>query len=307
MSRVRPFEEKDAQALAAIYRECRTEAAWHSRVATDSDFARDTKGELLLVAVDGDDEPEGFVSAWEPDAFIHHLYVRTGSQRNGVGTQLLEALRARLPGPWRLKCVRANDRALAFYLREGWREISSGVGEDGPYAVLEKANVVGGVALRRLGTSDLTAFQAYRCDPELGRYQGWSTMSDAEAREFLGEMSSVPLFRPGKWLQLGIASPKDLSLLGDIGLYLAGDSRHAEIGFTLARSAQGHGFATAAAQEAIRMVFRLTPVERVLGITDARNHASVGVLERVGMRKESERAALFRGEMCVEYVYAMGR
>jgi hypothetical protein len=29
--------------------------------------------------------------------------------------------------------------ALAFYLDHGWREISSGVGEDGPYAVLEKA------------------------------------------------------------------------------------------------------------------------------------------------------------------------
>ena len=73
------------------------------------------------------------------DAFIHHLYVRNGSRQKGIGKQLLDALSSRLPRPWRLKCVRANDGALAFYLDHGWREISSGVGEDGPYSVLEKA------------------------------------------------------------------------------------------------------------------------------------------------------------------------
>ena len=137
--RVRAFEERDRQALAAIYRECRSEATWLPTAVKDPDFARDTEGEVLLVAVGSDDEPKGFVSVWEPDSFIHHLYVHTGSRQQGIGTQLLESLRSRLPKPWRLKCVRANDRALAFYLRQGWLEISAGVGEDGPYAVLEKA------------------------------------------------------------------------------------------------------------------------------------------------------------------------
>jgi len=138
MFRVRPFEEKDRKALAAIYRECRTEATWLPTAAAEPDFARDTEGEALLVAVGSDDEPEGFVSVWEADAFIHHLYVRTGSRQRGIGRQLLDSLGSRLPKPWRLKCVCANDDALAFYLRQGWLEISSGVGEDGPYVVLEK-------------------------------------------------------------------------------------------------------------------------------------------------------------------------
>ena len=138
MFRVRPFEERDTRAVAAIYRECRSEANWLPTTAKEPDLARDTEGEALWVAVGSDDEPEGFVSVWEPDAFIHHLYVRARSRQKGIGTQLLESLRPRLPLPWRLKCVRANDRALAFYLRQGWREVSSGDGEDGPYAVLEK-------------------------------------------------------------------------------------------------------------------------------------------------------------------------
>jgi aminoglycoside 6'-N-acetyltransferase len=132
-------------------------------------------------------------------------------------------------------------------------------------------------------------------------------MPDAKARAFLDEMNKVPLFRRGEWAQVGIAELNSLALLGDIGLYLAEDSRHAEIGFTLARPAQGRGLATAAVREAVHLVFQFATVERVLGITDARNHASVGVLERVGMHKQEERNAVFHGEPCVEYVYAVLR
>ena len=124
--------------MEVIYRECRSEADWLP-FAHESNFARDTEGEAMLVAVDTNDEPQGFVSVWEPQPFIHHLYVRNGSRRKGIAQELLDSLTTRLPKPWRLKCVRANEVALAFYLDHGWREVSSGVGEDGPYAVLEMA------------------------------------------------------------------------------------------------------------------------------------------------------------------------
>jgi len=164
-----------------------------------------------------------------------------------------------------------------------------------------------GVVLRRLGAEDLAAFQAYRTDAELGRYQGWSALSDAQALAFLEEMNGVALFRPGEWAQIGIAQPHQAALVGDIGLFLADDARHAEIGFTLARPAQGRGLATAAVREALQLVFECTGVERVLGITDSRNLASVALLERLGMRKQEERHAIFRGETCVECVYARAR
>jgi [ribosomal protein S5]-alanine N-acetyltransferase len=163
------------------------------------------------------------------------------------------------------------------------------------------------VALRRLAVSDLAAFQAYRADADLNRYQEWSVSPDQEASEFLREMSEAALLRPGHWVQIGIADREDLALLGDIGLFLADDSRHLEIGFTLARRVHGRGLATMAVREAIQLVFQRTAVERVLAITDARNHASIGVLERVGMRKQEERTTVFRGEPCLEYVYAIER
>ena len=138
--RVRPFAEPDRAALEAIYRECRAEATWLPPAAReDSDFARDTAGETLFVAVGSDDNPLGFVSVWEPDRFIHHLYVRSELRDRGIGKALLGSLSTRLPMPWKLKCLTANDSALAFYKSQGWSKVSSEVGEEGPYFVLEKS------------------------------------------------------------------------------------------------------------------------------------------------------------------------
>lgn len=164
-----------------------------------------------------------------------------------------------------------------------------------------------GIVLRRLRVDDLAAFQAYRTDVELGRYQGWSPMTDDQARGFLQQASTDRLFSAGHWAQIAIAEPQTLALLGDIGLHLAEDSRHAEIGFTLSRPAQGRGLATAAVRTAIQLIFSSTAVEHVVGITDARNHASIALLERVGMRRAEQRVAEFRGEPCVEYVYVLPR
>ena len=161
--------------------------------------------------------------------------------------------------------------------------------------------------LRRLSDDDLSVFQAYRHDVELGRYQGWSPMTDAEAQAFLLEMASAPLLQPGSWTQIGIAEPDNQCLIGDVGLFLGEDESFAEIGFTLARKAQGRGVATAAICEAIRLVFECSAADRLIGITDSRNLASVRLLERVGMRKVETRNVVFRDEPCVELVYQVFR
>lgn len=132
-------------------------------------------------------------------------------------------------------------------------------------------------------------------------------MSDAEATSFLTEMSVIALLQPGTWSQIGIAAPGSPVLIGDIGLYLANDGRHAEVGFTLRRQSQGLGIATAAVREAVNLVFERTEAERVVGITDARNLRSIRLLERVRMHRAEARSAMFRGEPCIEYVYGVSR
>lgn len=164
-----------------------------------------------------------------------------------------------------------------------------------------------GIVLRRLSLDDLATFQAYRNDPEVGRYQGWSPMPDADAAAFLSEMNACTLLEPGVWCQVAIADAASDALLGDIGLLVAADSAEAEVGFTVAPAAQGRGVATAAVGAAIAWLFASTAVARVVGITDARNVRSVRVLQRIGMQRVESRQAVFRGEACVEDVYAVTR
>ena len=161
--------------------------------------------------------------------------------------------------------------------------------------------------LRRLREADLPHFQAYRSDAELGRYQGWLPMDDSAALAFLQAMAGSAFCPPGAWCQLGIAERGNDGLIGDIGIHLQADGSAAEIGFTLARQAQGRGLALEAVQAAIDLVFAHTAAARVVGVTDARNSASVRLLERAGMRRFTTLDAVFRGQACVEHHHVRHR
>lgn len=163
------------------------------------------------------------------------------------------------------------------------------------------------MTLRRLSTDDLAAFQAYRHDPEVGRWQGWQPQSDAQALAFLNEMATGPMFAPGTWTQLAIADALTGQLIGDIGIYISDDAREAEFGFSLARAAQGRGLASAAVREAVQWVFEQTPVQCVHAQTDSRNLACIRLLERLGAARLATIETEFRGESCTEIRYELAR
>ena len=161
--------------------------------------------------------------------------------------------------------------------------------------------------LRRLREGDLLRFQAYRGDAELGRYQGWLPAADAAARAFLRQMADSPFCPRGAWFQLGVATLDGDALIGDIGIHLHSDGSAAQIGFTLAREAQGRGLGTEAVAAAVALVFAHTSAARVVGITDARNAASVRLLERAGLRRFATLDAVFHGEACLEHHHVRHR
>jgi aminoglycoside 6'-N-acetyltransferase len=161
------------------------------------------------------------------------------------------------------------------------------------------------VTLRRLRLDDLNRFQAYRGDPEVGRYQGWEPMSDADAGAMIAEMATAPLPMPGDWVQIAIADAETDALIGDIGLHVSESGEEAELGITLAPDAQGRGLAEEAARALIAGLASATAVRRLVGITDARNAPSARLLERLGMTFEAEEETIFRGEPCRERRYAL--
>jgi ribosomal-protein-alanine N-acetyltransferase len=161
------------------------------------------------------------------------------------------------------------------------------------------------VTLRRLRPDDLARLQAYRTDSEVGRYQGWEPMSDAEAAAMIAEMAAAPCPTLGDWVQIAIADAETDALLGDIGLHVSDSGEEAELGITLSPHAQGRGLAQEAARALIAGLAADTAVRRLVGITDARNAPSARLLERLGMTFEAEEETVFRGEPCRERRYAL--
>lgn len=136
---IRKCRSADYPAVEALFLRVRRELfSWHdaSQYPPD-DFYKQTAGEVVFVAEDAAGKIVGFVSVWEQDAFIHHLYVDPDYKRKGVGTALMNSLFSWLPFPYRLKCITRNRQALKFYRKLGWVEVERAIGEDGEYALLE--------------------------------------------------------------------------------------------------------------------------------------------------------------------------
>ena len=110
---IRPPDAEDIPELKQIFLEARQSTfTWAEPGAFQlDDFERETNGEKILVAF-AEDAIAGFISLWEYDHFIHHLYIRNSLQGKGIGTALLEAAAKNVGYPLRLKCLEQNIKAL---------------------------------------------------------------------------------------------------------------------------------------------------------------------------------------------------
>lgn len=100
------------------------------------DFDEHTQGERVLVAV-GEGKILGFASVWEPESFLHNLFVHPAFKRRGVGQALLASCARYFSGTPRLKCLKANLDAIRFYKFQGWRIVREEFGPEGPYLLME--------------------------------------------------------------------------------------------------------------------------------------------------------------------------
>lgn len=143
--------------------------------------------------------------------------------------------------------------------------------------------------LRRFGPEDAAALGAYRSDPAIARYQGWSApVTSAAAAELVGEFAAGDPGRPG-WFQYAVELRATGELVGDVGVCLAENLRQAELGVTFAAEHQGHGYATEALRAVLADLFERRGLHRVSAECDARNLRSAQLLERVGFRREGLR------------------
>ena len=98
-----------------------------------------------------------------------------------------------------------------------------------------------------LATDDIPAFVAYRCDPDVARYQSWSPdYSVDDARGLVESQDGSDFPAAGEWMQFAIRSTSG-ELLGDVAVHVFDDQPDTyELGATVSPAAQGRGIARAA-------------------------------------------------------------
>lgn len=167
------------------------------------------------------------------------------------------------------------------------------------------------VALRRLRISDVAALVAYRSDPEVARFQAWEVpYSLSNGEQLIDGLRHRHPDTPGEWFQFGIVLRSTGELIGDCAARtLPEEPRQAEIGYTIAAEHQGRGYATEAARTLLGYHFDVLVKHRVVAICDARNVASIRVLDRLGLRREGHfrESTWSRGEWTDDLLFAMLR
>lgn len=138
MTRIRPATPDDEPALSRIYNEVRrAQFPWVDAAGiSEGDFKRDSEDEEVFVE-ELDGVVLGFIAIWVPDSFVHHLFVALEHQGRGTGGRLLEFAQRRYAWPLHLKCVEANERALAFYKKRGGVVLDRGTSHEGEYLLME--------------------------------------------------------------------------------------------------------------------------------------------------------------------------
>jgi GNAT superfamily N-acetyltransferase len=124
---------KDADAVAAIFIAARRVAMpWLPELRNVGGvpryFADHVIGEGEVLVVRRADAPVAFL-ALRGD-MIEHLYVRPDAQRNGIGTALVAAAKARRSAGLGLWVFQRNHAARAFYARRGFAEVELTDGAD---------------------------------------------------------------------------------------------------------------------------------------------------------------------------------
>jgi RimJ/RimL family protein N-acetyltransferase len=163
--------------------------------------------------------------------------------------------------------------------------------------------------LRPFREEDFEVYASYRNLPEVLRYLYWDHRPEAEIREVVRTRTqATQIVKEGDYLALVVERKEDGAMIGDVVLsYKSEVHQNAEIGYCFHPAYHGHGYATEAARELLRLGFEGLNLHRISAHLDGRNEASARLLARLGMRKEAHliENEWVKGEWTDDIVYAI--
>jgi RimJ/RimL family protein N-acetyltransferase len=163
--------------------------------------------------------------------------------------------------------------------------------------------------MRPFTPDDVESLYAIFSRPEVNTYLYHGPLSRHEVRELLERIAPMTGIDADQGaLRLAVLLPDSGTLIGDVGLWRTSmEHNQAEVGFVVHPDHQGRGYALEAMQELLRIGFEEVGFHRIVGKCEARNAASAGLMERLGMRREAHfrENELVKGAWSDELVYAM--
>jgi RimJ/RimL family protein N-acetyltransferase len=163
--------------------------------------------------------------------------------------------------------------------------------------------------LRPFIPADLDGLHAMFGREDVSRYLNWEPMDRERAAALLERrIVQTTIREEGEGIALAVEVRATGRFVGEVVLRLtSGESRQGEIGWSLHPDAQGKGYATEAARELLRLGFEDLGLHRIVAECDPRNEASIRVMERLGMRRESHHleSMWLKGEWVGSIEYAM--
>lgn len=164
------------------------------------------------------------------------------------------------------------------------------------------------LALRALRAADFPAYAAYHGRPEVYRFLYMQAPTGQALQDQFAAVLAQPFAQDGDTLRLAVTRRTDGALVGEVLLKIASRAAlQAEVGYIFHPDFAGQGYATEAVAAMLGLGFDALGCHRIFARLDALNAGSVGVVERLGLRREAHliQNDRFNGVWGDEYIYAM--
>ncbi|HEY5889923.1 MAG TPA: GNAT family N-acetyltransferase, partial [Acidimicrobiia bacterium] len=137
--------------------------------------------------------------------------------------------------------------------------------------------------IRAMSSDDAASLAARRNDPEVARYQNWTTPFPLEkAQTIADEVAAMDGPVNDEWWMASVCLGDTSEVIGDLALHMTQDCHTAEVGYTFALEQWGKGYAAEAVQALVDYLFETLEVTRVFGGLHPDNPGSAMVMERCG-------------------------
>ncbi|WP_295811996.1 GNAT family protein [uncultured Nitratireductor sp.] len=164
------------------------------------------------------------------------------------------------------------------------------------------------LSLRLFEASDFEAYAAYHSRAEVYRFLYTPVPSGRVLEDQFSAVLSAPFNEDGDTLRLAVTRLEEPAVIGEALLKIANKAAlQAEMGYIFNPDYAGKGYATEAVQAVLRLGFQTYGFHRIFARLDPLNAGSVGVVERLKMRREAHllQNDRFDGNWGDEFIYAM--